>query len=171
MKNDASYLDFLTDKPVTEDDTDSDAVLRSGLGLSFLAGDSRNHGIRMEVSGTAMKISAKNSNSTSEGMAAEIKTSLELAISGFSFGGHMRMIKNGFYDQGDFIQKNFIQVPTTPDFRPSYGFFIALSSDKGHSFGLSGYYFSEMGERQLEGITGDAESKTMLVNINYAYLF
>lgn len=167
------YLDYLTDKKQNGDDSSDIGFHRYSFGLSYLAGDSRRHGFRTEIAYSYMNTPPDNENGNIYGdiRAEEIKGAMEVAINGLSFGMTVRMLRNGYYDQSDYIQKNFIQVPASSDFTPNYGGFVALSSDKGHSFGLSGYRLPTSGKRKFQGSTGKAKSNTSVVSVSYAYLF
>jgi hypothetical protein len=171
---DVSYLDYLSSQNTSDQATQKNTVNRFGGGVSYLNGDSRKHGFRAELAYSMMKV-PKDKNaiaaSTSSNMGVEVKGALEFAWRGISFGGTMRMIKNGYYDRSDLIQKNFFETPPTPNFTSSFGGFIALSSDRGHSFGLSGYSLPSTGKRKYFGQDLDSKSTTTLININYAYLF
>lgn len=169
-----SFTENVAGQSQTYDNDNKSNISRMGLGLSLLSGHSLGKGWRFEVSYSQM-----NSPETQSGPAGEkrekgkeIKTSLEFAHKGFVFGGNVRLIKSIYYDQEDLLRRFFVEDPYKQTFEPSFGGFASLSSAKGHSFGLSGYYYTSKGKRQFQGNPdAEAASKVMNLSLSYAYLF
>ncbi len=168
----ANYLDFDNDTTVSSTDSDSDSFRRVGYGISYVRGNSRTSGFRAEASYSSMNVS-KYDRAADYGSkkAEEIKAAIDIAWKKISFGGDLRMVKAGYYDQSDYIQRYFIEEPTTQEFTKVWGGFLSLNSDKGHSLGFSGYVLPSKGKRKFNGQEMDATSKTTMLNVNYAYLF
>ncbi len=165
-------LDFESKERIIEKSRFSEDIRRYGLGVSYLTGSSLGHGFRTEVSYSFMQIPEGGVVEADKKKAEEIKWSMEMAWRGISFGGRVRMVRNGYYDQGDYIQRYFIQEPPSTEFVRSYGGFFSLNSKRGHSFGVSGYALPAEGIRTLDnGVRAPAKSKTLVLSLNYSYLF
>ncbi len=165
-------LDYESNQVKKDDGSFSEDISRYGFGISYLTGSSLGHGFRTELSYSFMQIPEGGVVVADQEKAEEIKASMEMAWKGISFGGRIRMIRNGFYDQGDYIQRYFIQEPPTVEFVSSYGGFFSLNSKRGHSFGFSGYALPAEGIRTLDnGVRAPSKSKTIVMSFNYSYLF
>ena len=151
---------------------DDNSVSRSGIGISILSGQSFGKGFRLEVSYSQMDIPKDPNNIyPSNKKGEEMRTSLEIAYKGLSFGGNVRLIKYIYYDQNDLVSRYFGEKTYNQNFEPSFGGFLSLRSARGHSLGLSGYYWVSKGDRPFQGLEAKAKTKTTNLVASYAYVY
>lgn len=152
-------------------DSSHNTISRMGVGVSVLNGKSLGKGYRFELSYSTMDVPESRFGQEAPERGSEIRTSIEYAHRGLSLGGNVRLIKNIYYDQEDLVERYLSEQTFKPNFEPSFGGFLSLSSAKGHSFGVSGLYWVRKGDKQFQGQERDAETKSWNLAANYAYVW
>lgn len=173
-KNDFEYMMKDTGMPESSNEGSYDEGLKKfGFGIAYLAGSSRGHGFRWELAYNHMdgtRNPALGQDDTKNGQ--QVQTSFDFAWRGISFGANVKMTRNGYYETLDTLESFLSETNYDDKYLPSYGWFIAFNSSKGHTLSLSGMIMSQGGKKTfLNEEDQDYSTKLKSMTLGYAYLF
>lgn len=156
---------------VSNQGNSDDTLGKFGFGLSYLQGSSARRGMRLELSYNRLDATKELKRYSDAKAGEQIQSALELAWRGFTFGGNLKLTRNVYYETADTLERFMTEPTLTRTFAPSYGGFLSLISEKGHSIGLSGFVSQDTGKRAFFRNQVKAKTNRVTLNFNYAYLF
>lgn len=151
---------------VTENESKfNDNYTTKGMGFSYKRGDSRKSAFRTELSYSLLDYASNQAD------AQQANLAMEISCLGLVFGGNFRMTKGNFRDNMSLLKDAIQNSVPLPQFTPSYEYFIAFSSERGHSIGINGFYNSRKDKTNLFGIAQPSKIIDSTMGITYSYTF